>query len=322
MLPASQLRGRLAPSPTGALHLGNARSFVLTWLAARAQEGWLELRIEDLDAPRVQAGSVDSILADLRWLGLDWDSGPRYQAERLPEFRAARDQLVAAGQVYPCVCSRRDIQAAASAPHAGEEGPVYPGTCRGRFPSLAAAQAASADGRVAWRFAVPAGRVVSWRDQFAGPQSFAVAPELGDFVVWKKDDEPAYQLAVVVDDAQAGINQVVRGDDLLPSAARQILLYEALGQAPPEWVHLPLVLDSDGRRMAKRSGDTTLESLRDQGVTAEQLLSWIAQVSGMELSGSPQSAADLLPGFSWDRVPREAVRWAGGSSILSFGTND
>lgn len=310
MLPDSQTRGRLAPSPTGALHLGNARSLVLTWLAARVGGGWIELRIEDLDAPRVQRGSTKSILEDLAWLGIDWDSGPRFQADRLEEFRAARDQLAAAGQIYPCICSRRDIQEAASAPHATQEGPVYPGTCRGRFADLEAARTASSDGQVAWRFAVPEQSIVAWHDLFAGPQSFAVSADLGDFVVWKKDDEPAYQLAVVVDDARSKINQVVRGDDLLPSAARQILLYQALGFAAPDWLHLPLVLDSSGRRLAKRSGDTTLAALREHGVTATQLLQWVAQTSGIEVSGSPQSVADLLPGFCWEQVPREAVRLA------------
>lgn len=312
---SSTVRGRLAPSPTGALHLGNVRSFVLTWLAARKQEGWIELRIEDLDAPRVREGAVEGMLDDLAWLGLDWDTGPRFQAGRIEEFRARLQLLAEAQFAYPCICSRRDIEAAASAPHAGEEGPIYPGTCRGRFRTVAQAQEASADGRVAWRFAVPPGRVVRWQDHIAGEQAFEVARQLGDFVIWKKDDAPAYQLAVVVDDGLAAINQVVRGDDLLPSAARQILLHEALGQQPPAWWHLPLVLDADGKRMAKRTGDATLQSLRAQGARPEQVLRWVAQVSGLHPSGSVQTAADLLASFDPARLPRDAVVWRGSADL-------
>ncbi|MCH2101133.1 MAG: tRNA glutamyl-Q(34) synthetase GluQRS [Planctomycetes bacterium] len=315
--PQSALRGRLAPSPTGALHLGNVRSFALTWLAARAQQGWIELRIEDLDGPRVQPGAVDQVIDDLQWLRFDWDVGPRFQAGRIDDFRTALQQLITQGSVYPCVCSRRDVEAAASAPHAGDEGPVYPGTCRGRFASLEKARQASVDGRVAWRFAVPSGRTVRWHDHIAGPQSYEAAQQLGDFVVWKKDDTPAYQLAVTVDDGLMQINQVIRGDDLLPSAARQILLHEAFGQPIPEWWHLPLVLDVDGQRMAKRRGEDTLQSLRVDGLRASQVLRWIAQTSGIELLTEPQSLADLLPGFDLTHLPREPVHFAGAAALLA-----
>lgn len=312
---SSTVRGRLAPSPTGALHLGNVRSFVLTWLLARKRGGWIELRIEDLDAPRVREGAVEGLLDDLAWLGLDWDAGPRYQAGRVEEFRSRLQRLAEAGLAYPCICTRRDIESAASAPHAGDEGPIYPGTCRGRFRTVAQAQEASADGRVAWRFAIPEGSVVSWQDRVAGAQSYQVAERLGDFVIWKKDDEPAYQLAVVVDDGLVAINQVVRGDDLLPSAARQILLHEALGQQVPEWWHLPLVLDASGKRMAKRTGDDTLQSLRAAGHSASQVLQWVAAVSGLESACRVQTAADLLPGFDPDALPREAVTWHGSADL-------
>lgn len=308
---SSTARGRLAPSPTGALHLGNVRSFVLTWLAARKQGGWIELRIEDLDAPRVREGAVEAILDDLAWLGLDWDAGPRFQAGRIDEYRARLQLLAEAQLAYPCVCSRRDIEAAASAPHANEEGPLYPGTCRGRFSTVAEAQEASANGRVAWRFAVPRGRVVRWKDHIAGEQAFEVARQLGDFVIWKKDGEPAYQLAVVVDDGLVDINQVVRGDDLLPSAARQILLHEALGQQPPAWWHLPLVFDASGKRMAKRTGDATLQSLRAQGVRPGAVLEWVALVSGLNPSESVRTAADLLASFDPACLLREAAVWRG-----------
>ena len=158
---------------------------------------------------------------------------------------------------------------------------------------------------------MPQGRTVSWKDRIAGAQSFDVAAQLGDFVIWKKDDEPAYQLAVVVDDGIAGINQVVRGDDLLPSAARQVLLHEALQQASPEWWHLPLVHDEDGRRMAKRTGDATLQALRAEGCSVAQILTWVAESSGIRLTRVPRQAADLLAGFDPDRIPREAVTWRG-----------
>ena len=313
----SSPRARLAPSPTGVLHLGNARSFVLAWLAARSEGAWLQLRIEDLDGPRVRAGATESILEDFAWLGLDWDSGPLTQADRVDEFQTVLDQLHQQGQAYPCICSRRDIEQAASAPHAGEEGLIYPGTCRGRFATLAQAQAASTDGRVAWRFAVPPGQTVSWIDEVAGPQSYLPSSQLGDFVIWKKDAEPAYQLAVVVDDIAAGINQVLRGDDLLPSTARQLLLYEALGHAPPRWLHVPLVVGTDGRRLAKRHGDTSLRHLRACGVSASQVLCWIARVSGIGVEEQPQSARALLPGFDLAALPRQAVVWHGPQDLDS-----
>lgn len=301
--------GRLAPSPTGVLHLGNARSFVLAWLGARMQGASLWLRIEDIDGPRVRAGAEQAVLDDLAWLGLDWDHGPIRQSDRLPLYRAALDRLLEAGQAFPCVCTRRDVEQAASAPHAGEDGLVYPGTCRERFSSWEDARPSGKP--VAIRFRVPDDARVAWQDQVAGPQAYEVARQLGDFVIWKKDDEPAYQLAVVVDDADAGVGQVVRGDDLLPSAARQELLYQALGWSAPTWWHVPLVVGEDGRRLAKRHGDTSLRHLREQGATASQVLAWIARSCGLELASPPATAADLLPAFSWEALPREPVVWRG-----------
>lgn len=311
---ARRIRARLAPSPTGVLHLGNARSFVLAWLEARAARGQVLLRIEDLDGPRVRPGSFESILEDLRWLGLDWDEGPVGQRDRIAEYRAVLEAWHQRGWVYPCVCTRRDIETAASAPHAGEEGPLYPGTCRGRFAS--AAEAADQSSKpVAWRFAVPSGACVRFVDGIAGEQEFQVDEQLGDFVVWKKDDEPAYQLAVVLDDARAAINQVLRGDDLLPSAARQELLYRCLDQPAPEWLHVPLVVGADGKRLAKRHGDTSLRALRAEGFSASQVLTWIAHSSGIQGCHAPQSAAELLPGYRRAAIPREPVVWSGPNDL-------
>jgi glutamyl-tRNA synthetase len=292
------------------LHLGNARSFLLAWLEARSAEGKLVLRVEDLDGPRTRGGAEEAILEDFAWLGLDWDEGPLRQRDRSAEYRAVLESWHRAGWVYPCICTRRDIEAAASAPHRADEGPVYPGTCRGRFPNAASAQEFS--GRApAWRFQVPAGTKVSIHDQIAGRVDFQVDTELGDFVVWKKDDEAAYQLAVVVDDVRSGINQVLRGDDLLPSAARQELLYRALQAPLPEWLHVPLVVGTDGRRLAKRHGDTSLRHLRNEGYSARDILQWCARVSGIALKSPPHSASDLLVGYRRDQLPRTPVVWQG-----------
>src|SRR5687767_13393463 len=222
---------RLAPSPTGALHLGNARTFLINWLLAR-QSGWrIVLRVEDLDGPRVKQAADRQAIEDLRWLGLDWDEGPIYQSPRAPLYREAAERLVGAGAAYPCVCSRKEVQAAASAPHAEDGSAVYPGTCRGKFRSIA--EAAAASGRPpALRFRVPDGQTVRFEDAFRGTVEYDVARELGDFVIAKAaagdDFMAAYQLAVVVDDSAMGVTDVVRGDDLVDSTPRQIMLYRAL----------------------------------------------------------------------------------------------
>ncbi|RMH02502.1 MAG: tRNA glutamyl-Q(34) synthetase GluQRS [Planctomycetota bacterium] len=303
-------RGRLAPSPTGVLHLGNARSFLLAWLDARARGGRVLLRIEDLDGPRVKPGAAEAAIADLEWLGLDWDEGPVFQKPRLGRYAEVLADLAARGLAYPCTCSRRDVLRAASAPHPGEEGPIYPGTCRGRWRSAEEARAAT--GREpSWRFAVPAGRTVTIRDRVAGERRWRVAEELGDFVIARSNGEPAYQLAVVVDDRDQGVTDVVRGDDLLPSAARQTLLWEALGARPPAWAHLPLVVGPDGRRLAKRHGDTTLARFRADGVAPEELCGWLAAWSGLRPPGARCRPAELIEGFNTAAVPREPVVWAG-----------
>jgi len=296
--------GRLAPSPTGSLHLGNARSFLLAWLSVRSRGGTLLLRIEDIDGPRVKLGAAERTFEDLRWLGLDWDGAPVWQSQRLEVYRAAAERLVTMRLAYACVCTRKEIEEAASAPHEGaDDGPVYPGTCRGRFVDRAAAGAAS--GReAALRFRVEVGEV-PFDDAFRGPQRGAIA---GDFVVQKRDGGPAYQLAVVVDDSAQGVTEVLRADDLLPSTPRQLLLYRALGLREPRFAHVPLVVGGDGLRLAKRHGDTSLRHLREKGVAAAAVVGYLASLCGLRPAGTSCRPADLLRDFDLRRLPREPVR--------------
>jgi len=296
--------GRLAPSPTGALHLGNARTFLLAWLSARARGGRVLLRIEDIDGPRVKPDAAAAAIEDLRWLGLDWDGDVVVQSQRLPLFAAAAERLVAQGLAYPCVCTRKEVEDAASAPHegAGSDGPVYPGTCRGKWRTRAAAAAAT--GRdAALRFLVDVA-AVPFTDGFAGSQRGAIA---GDFVVQKRDGGAAYQLAVVVDDAAQGVTEVLRADDLLPSTPRQLLLYAALSLRAPEWVHVPLVVGRDGLRLAKRHGDTSLRHLRERGVAPGALVGQLAFLCGLRPRGTRCSARDLLADFDLRKLPARPV---------------
>lgn len=297
---------RLAPSPTGALHLGNARTFLLNWLLAR-QRGWrIVLRIEDIDGPRIKSGAMEHALADLRWLGIDFDDGPIVQSAFVDQHRAAIHRLVEAGLAYPCVCTRREVELAASAPHAEDGAAVYPGTCRGRFGSVDDARRAV--GREPTiRFRVDDQETITWRDDFAGETSIAMA-SLGDFVIAKADGTPSYQLAVVVDDAASGVTHIVRGDDLLDSTPRQIALYRALELGePPGYLHLPLVVGEDGRRLAKRHGDTRLASYRDAGISAGRVLALLAKWCGISMPTAPATALDLLPRFDLNAVPRDRI---------------
>ena len=322
--PNSSLRGRLAPSPTGALHLGNARSFLIAWLSIRSRGGRLVMRMEDLDHPKVKPETAGQALDDLRWLGLDWDEGPDcggehapyVQSERIDLYRDALHKLEEAGLVYPCVCSRKDVEAAQSAPHAEEDGLHYPGTCRDSFSSFAEASAALPDDRIpAWRFRVGDVEPVEFSDGFCGAQEQNVAEAVGDFVIARHADGAGYMLAVVVDDAAMGISEVLRGDDLLETTHRQILIYRALGLDIPEFVHVPLVIGSDGRRLAKRHGDTRIATLRDNGVPAERVIGLLAHISGWAEEGEELSAADLLSRFDMSKLPREPVVWDGGCNI-------
>jgi glutamyl-tRNA synthetase len=288
--------GRLAPSPTGAQHVGNARTYLIAWLLARSRGGVLRLRIEDIDSPRVKQGAAAQILEDLTWLGLDWDGEPVIQSRRLDLYETALKRLQERELVYPCICSRSDVAEAASAPHAGSEGPDYPGTCAHHR----VANAAGFEGRpFSWRFR--ATQSPAFLDDYRG---LVPCDAAGDFVVWKSAGMPAYQLAVVVDDAALGITEVVRGDDLVPSTPRQLVLYAALGLTPPRFAHVPLAVGADGRRLAKRHGDTRLSSLRDFGVKPEALIGLLAWSCAWLATPEPVRAIELLPHFRLDAIPR------------------
>lgn len=289
--------GRLAPSPTGAQHVGNARTYLIAWLAARAAGGRIILRIEDIDSPRIKIGAAEQACEDLHWLGIDWDDGPIVQTERLPLYEEALQKLQEAELVYPCTCTRSDIERAASAPHAEHEGPVYPGTCAHRK----ASDAANLTEPFAWRIRAGA-QPFPYRDEYLGPQSGTLD---GDFVIWKSAGTPAYQLAVVVDDAAGGITQVVRGDDLVPSTPRQLLLYHRLELSPPTFYHVPLVVGPDGRRLAKRHGDTRLSALRQAGVTTEDLVGLLAWSCGWQTHVQPITPTELVPRFDLHAIPRQ-----------------
>ncbi|HEX4796838.1 MAG TPA: tRNA glutamyl-Q(34) synthetase GluQRS [Humisphaera sp.] len=297
---------RLAPSPTGALHLGNARTFIVNWLLARQNQWEILLRIEDLDGPRIKRNADRQAIEDLRWLGLTWDHGPVYQSARMQRYEAAIKSLLKTAKAYPCVCSRKEVELAASAPHAEDAAPIYPGTCRGKFATMQDAIAQTGK-TPAIRFAA-LDRRIEFNDGFAGPQSFNVARELGDFVIAKADGTAAYQLSVVVDDAEAGVTDIVRGDDLLDSTPRQILLYEALGLADriPRYSHLPLVIGTDGRRLAKRHGDTRLSFYREQGVPPQRILALIARWCGIN-AGDSIDLPELLKTFRLDALSHQPI---------------
>ena len=297
---------RLAPSPTGALHLGNARTFLINYLLARTR-GWrIVLRMEDLDGPRVKPGAASETLTDLEWLGLEWDVRMPDQSQREGIYRTALRHLSSTGRVYPCTCSRKDIEKAASAPHKDDNHIIYPGTCRDRWANPDHAQMET--GRApAYRLSVR-DAVIEFEDAFAGPQRFVLAETSGDFVIFKADGTASYQLAVVVDDAAAGVTDVVRADDLLDSTGRQILLQQLLrlGSAPRYW-HLPLVTGPDGRRLAKRHGDTRLFHYRRAGVSAHRVLGLLGHWSGIIETRRPTEMAELLERFGIEQVPAEPI---------------
>ncbi len=305
-------RGRLAPSPTGALHLGNARTFLAAWLSIRSRGGTILLRMEDLDHPKIKRGAAESALQDLRWLGLDWDEGPDaggpcgpyVQSERIPHYRRALDRLLAAGLVYPCTCARRDVQSAQSAPHAGDDGPRYSGVCREKARTYAEAAALLEPPRLpAWRFRAGAGRMTAFRDGFRGECRQDVNAAVGDFVVARHADGAGYMLAVVADDAAMGVTEVLRADDLLDATHRQLLVYEALGLAPPSFTHIPLVVGEDGNRLAKRHGDTRLTDLRARGVSAAKLVGLLAWSCGWAEWGEDVMPRDLAARFDLRSIP-------------------
>jgi glutamyl-tRNA synthetase len=269
-------RGRLAPSPTGLLHIGHARTF---WIAAQRaieNQGTLIVRSEDLDPQRSRAEFARAMIEDLRWLGIRWSEGPDCgwahgaysQSERRAHYLEAWWRLRDGGFLYPCICSRKDLAQSASAPNDTDDEPVYPGTCHDRKDAAEFTEPAGAN----WRFRVPEGQAVEFADLNLGRQRFVAGRDFGDFLVWRRDDVPAYQLAVVVDDAAMRITEVVRGADLLKSTARQLLLMRALGCAAPEYFHCALVRDAAGVRLAKRHDALSIRHLRESGMTAEKVL--------------------------------------------------
>jgi glutamyl-tRNA synthetase len=276
-----QYRGRLAPSPTGYLHIGHARSFWAAQQRAADAQGVLVLRSDDIDAVRAKMAFAEAMLEDLRWLGFRWQEGPDCggpfgpyeQSQRRSFYQEAFEKLQAAGSIYPCRCTRKDVLNALQAPHATDEGPIYPGTCRPNSAARIPKDAGTNRGTVKWnwRFRVPDGETIEFVDGSFGRQQFIADKDFGDFVVWRHDDVPAYQLSVVVDDAAMRITEVVRGADLLLSTARQLLIYRALGCAPPAFYHCPLMTDEAGVRLAKRHDALSLRTMRQQGMTPEMV---------------------------------------------------
>lgn len=315
--PGVPARGRYAPSPTGRIHVGNARTALLAWLAARAGGGGFVLRIEDLDRSRVVLDAEAALLADLAWLGLDWDEGPDRgggcgpyrQSERAARYDAAIDTLLASGRAYACACSRAEVARAASAPHgADDEGPRYPGTCRAQPPAAVRARAAAAGRAPVIRFDGRGARcpftdaVHGWLDPLG-------ADGVDDFVLRRADGTAAYQLAVVIDDAAMGIGEVVRGDDLLRSTPRQLALYAALGLAAPRFAHVPLLLAPGGERLAKRTRPTSVADLRAAGVDPAVVVGRLAASAGLAPPDARLAPAALVPGFGWSRVARAPAVW-------------
>jgi len=306
------MRGRFAPTPSGQLHIGNARTALLAWLQIRQAGGEFVLRMEDLDRERSKLSLAEQALSVLRWLGLDWDEGPDVsgpykpydQASRFDLYEAALKKLMDQDRLYPCFCSRAELQAIANAPHGlASEGNAYPGTCR--HLSEKERQARMLVKTPSLRFVMP-DRAIKFDDSIAGPQTFA-AGSGGDFVVKRADGLPSYQLAVIVDDDDMAITHVLRGDDLLDSTPRQLALAGALELHTPHYAHVPLLFGSDGKRLAKRHGHIALASLRGAGVQPERIVGWLAYWSGLIDRPEAVDAPSLIRGFAIARIPDQPV---------------
>ena len=305
--------GRFAPSPTGPLHLGNLRTALLAWLFARSQGARFLVRVEDLDRSRVRPSVEGAQLSDLAALGLDWDGPVERQSERMELYGEAIVALDAGGHLFPCYCTRAEIRAALSAPHGIAAADRYPGTCR-ELTGAERAEKEAAGRPPALRVRARGGRV-AFADRLLGEHE----EEVDDFVVRRNDGAPAYQLAVVVDDAKQGIGEVVRGADLLDSTPRQILLQRLLGLPTPRYAHVPLVLGPDGRRLAKRHGAVTLADRGAAGETPDDALVWMARSLGLAEAGEKPTVTDLLARFNLDCLPREPTVWSPESRALRAG---
>lgn len=309
----SRVRGRLAPSPTGMAHLGNAWAFLMAWLSVRAQGGELVLRMEDLDQERTSVVYMQALMSDIRWLGLDWDEGPTperedaqyHQANRFHLYDGALDALREKGLAYPCFCSRKDLAMLANAPHLGDAGISYPGTCRHLDPDEAARRMEAGKPH-SWRF-LTEGLEFCFTDLLYGEQRQNLSELGGDFNIKRSDGVYAYQLAVSVDDGLMGITEVVRGRDIMPSTGKQLGLMQALGLKAPVYGHLPLLLDETGERLAKRHASLSLEALRTRGVKPERVVGLLACVAGLTDSLKMVHPRELVRGFDISRLPLDDI---------------
>ncbi len=316
------IRARLAPSPTGLLHLGNAWAFLAAWLGARAAGGALLLRLEDIDPDRSREEYGRRICEDLSWLGLDWDEGPDEgpyapyrQSQRLVSYQSAASDLESRGLAYSCYCTRKELRGLAGAPHVDDRGAPYPGTCRHLTPEERAEREASGR-RAALRLFCPPDQVWQFNDRVFGEQRFTLAQCGGDFALCRSDGVFAYQLAVVADDIAMRVNQVVRGVDILPSTPRQLYLYSLFDAPPPEYAHVPLLLDHEGERLAKRHQSLSLHALREAGVLPQTVVGAIMYLAGLRERPEPLTARKALSGFAFERIrpqslhlPRDPERW-------------
>ena len=306
MQDAAKTTGRIAPSPSGLMHLGNAFSALLAWASARSCDGEFVLRLEDLDERCRKPEYAQGLIEDLHWLGIDWDGDIVMQSERLPLYEEALALLSERGEIYPCFCSRADLHAA-SAPHASDGTPIYAGTCYGLSKEQQDERARERDGRVALRLHVPDGRI-SFEDLVQGFCTQDLARECGDFVLRRSDGVFAYQLVCVVDDIASGVTQVVRASDLLSSTPRQILLYRLLDAPQPRFAHHPLLFAPDGRRLSKRDKDATIAGMRAQGVRPEAIVGYLAALAGQSEAGEELTARELAEHFDWSRVPKDDIK--------------
>ena len=317
----SKVRGRLAPSPTGFLHLGNAWAFFLAWLGARSRAGELVLRMEDIDPVRSRPEYATAIMQDLAWLGLDWDDEVYTQSQRLDLYEQALAGLAAQGLVYPCYCTRKELRDLASAPHlnspageaarngVGDLGAPYSGACR-NLTETKRAELESQGRKPCLRLHYPA-RDVVFTDLVLGDCVFKGEDSGGDFALRRSDGVWAYQLAVSVDDVALGITQVVRGCDILASTPRQLYLLDLLGGKTPEYAHVPLLLDREGERLAKRHNSLRLATLRENGILADQVIGWLAWLAGLHDSPRPAKPLEFLANFSFNSIPTENILLCG-----------